>query len=140
MTSYNDVYERFAQKITDVKMMELRDQDIEQLLFGYLTSAISKFKKCKTDLSKRDNELRSFMVDLEDNEIEILALMMVKEWLEPQINSTLLTNQFIGSSHEKYYSQGNHINELRALSHKTETDARKLIREYTYQSWLESRE
>lgn len=140
MTSYMEIYEIFSQKITDVKLMELNDDDIEQLLFGYLLSSIAKFKKCSSDLSKRDNELRTFNVELTDKEKEILALMMVAEWLEPQINSTLLTSQFIGSNHEKYYAQSNQLDKLMELSHTCETKARKLIRDYTYQSFLEERE
>lgn len=101
MTSYNEIYEIFAQKITDVKLMQLDDEEVEQLLYGYLLSSIAKFKKCKSDLSKRNNKLRTFQIDLEDIEKEILALMMVAEWLEPQINTTLLTSQFFGTQKEK---------------------------------------
>lgn len=137
MTSYQEIYEIFAQKITDVKLMELNDEDIEQLLCGYLLSAVAKFKRCSSDLSKRDTELRSFNVVLSDNEKEILALMMVAEWLEPQVNSTLLTSQFIGSNHEKYYAQSNQLDKLMALSRTCKTEARKLIRDYTYQSYLD---
>lgn len=140
MTSYNEIYEIFAQKITDVKLMQLDDEEVEQLLYGYLLSSIAKFKKCKSDLSKRNNKLRTFQIDLEDIEKEILALMMVAEWLEPQINTTLLTSQFFGTQKEKFYAQSNQLEKLMELSQLRKTEARKLIRDYTYQSYLQKKE
>ena len=140
MTSYQEIYERFAQKITDVKLMELSDEDIEQLLCGYLLSAVAKFKKCTSDLSNRDTGRRIFNIELTDIEKEILALMMVAEWLEPQVNSTLLTSQFISSNNTKYYAQANQLDKLMTLSHTCKNEARKLVRDYTYQSYLQERE
>lgn len=101
MTSYSTIYNRFAQKITDYKLIELSDQDVSMMLKGWLTSAISKFRRCKTDLSKRDDEIEMFDSDLLDIEIEILSLLMVSEWIEPQLNSVLYTAQFFGGKEEK---------------------------------------
>lgn len=136
MTLYSTIYKRFLNKISDVKMLELADDDIQEMLHEWLTSAISKFKKCKNDLSDRDDELEEFNIDLLDIEIEILSIMMVKEWLEPQLNSTLITSQFFGSKEEKWFAQSNQLAQLMALSKKTELEARKLIRDYGYQSYI----
>lgn len=71
------------------------------MLLEWLSAAIPKFRRCKTDLSQRDDELLEFNNDLLENEIEILALLMVNEWLEPQINSELYVSQFYGGKEEK---------------------------------------
>ena len=73
-------------------------------MLGLLHSSIAKFR-CKHDLSDRDELLEQFNVDLDDIEIEILALRMVSEWLEPQLNSVLLTKQFMGGKDEKLRQQ-----------------------------------
>lgn len=132
MTSYEVVYTRFAQKITDYDLSALSEEDLAATLFGYLISAISKFKKCKSDLSDRNDENLEFNVDLLDSEIEILALMMVVEWIEPQLNSSLITNQFFGGKDEKFFSQSNQLEKLMLLKETTARTARKLIRNYTY--------
>ena len=67
-------------------------------------SAIPKFRRCKTDLSLRDDDVLAFKADLLDIEKEILALLMVNEWLEPQINSELYVSQFYGGKEEKFYA------------------------------------
>lgn len=136
MTLYSTVYKKFLNKISDVKLLELSDDDIQDMLHEWLTSAIAKFRRCKNDLSNRDELLERFNVDLLDIEIEILAVLMVCEWLEPQLNSTLLTAQFFGSKEEKFYAQKDQIKALMSLSKKSELEAKKLSRDYSYQSYV----
>lgn len=131
-TPYSKIYDRALAKITDYDLALLPDEDLHLMLKGWLTSSISKFRKCKSDLSDRDDELEIFNVDLVDEEIEILSLLLVGEWLEPQVNSTLLTSQFFGGKEEKWFSQSQHLAEVKALRDEVRTEARKLMRDYTY--------
>lgn len=128
-TPYSRIYERALAKITDYDLAFLPEDDFRSMLKGWLTSSVSKFRKCKSDLSNRDDELEIFNVDLADEEIEILALLVVSEWLEPQVNSVLLTHQMFGGKEEKYYAQANQLAELKALRDGTRTEARKLMRD-----------
>lgn len=132
MTSYQTIYNRALAKITDYELPHLSDDDLNDMLHDWLMASIAKFRRCQSDLSQRDDELRTFLVDLLDEEIEILALLMTVEWLEPQINSMLVTGFFIGGKEEKYYSQANHLSELQALRDANRLEARKLMRDYTY--------
>ena len=131
-TSYEEIYNLAANKITDPEIALLLPEDIEELFHGYLISAIPKFRKCKNDLSDRDDELRQFNVDLLDVEKEILAILVVREWLQPQLYSSLLTKQVFSDKEQKYYSQSSHLSELRALDETLKIDAQKLSRDYTY--------
>lgn len=131
-TSYEEIYNLAANKITDPEIALLLPEDIEELFHGYLISAIPNFRKCKNDLSNRDDELRQFNVDLLDVEKEILAILVVREWLQPQLYSALLTKQVFSDKEQKYYSQSSHISELRALDETLKIDAQKLSRDYTY--------
>ena len=131
-TSYEEIYNLAANKITDPEIALLLPEDIEELFHGYLISAIPKFRKCKNDLSDRDDELRQFNVDLLDVEKEILAILVVREWLQPQLYSALLTKQVFSDKEQKYYSQSSHLSELRALDETLKIEAQKLSRDYTY--------
>lgn len=131
-TSYEEIYNLAANKITDPEIALLLPEDIEELFHGYLISAIPNFRKCKNDLSNRDDELRQFNVDLLDVEKEILAILVVREWLQPQLYSSLLTKQVFSDKEQKYYSQSSHLSELRALDETLKIDAQKLSRDYTY--------
>lgn len=128
-TPYSKIYDRALAKLTDYDLAFVPDGDLQLMLRGWLASSISKFRKCASDLSDRDDELATFNVDLLDEEIEILALLIVCEWLEPQVNSVLLTHQFFGGKEEKFYAQANQLAELKALRDDTRTEARKLMRD-----------
>lgn len=136
MTSYNVIFNRFSQKITDFKLLKLSDDDVQQMMVGWLTSAISKFRRCENDLSQRDDEIQTFTIDLDDSEIEILALLMVSEWLEPQLNSELYVSQFFGGKEEKWFAQANQLEKLLTLKHNTDIKAQKLMRDYGYQKTI----
>lgn len=139
MTSYGEIYEIFSQKITDYKLLELSDNDVREMLHGWMISAIAKFKRCKTDLSDRNDELYRFNSDLLDIEKEILAELMVGEWLAPQLNSVLYTFQFYGGKEEKFFSQSSHLNTLTELKETNRINCLRLMRDYGYQSFLWSK-
>lgn len=132
MTSYDAVFRRFLNRITDYDLPLLPEEDLDEMMCGWLTSAIANFTRCKSDLSDRDDEAQTFNADLMNYEIEALSLYMVCAWLDQKINSVLLTNQFIGGKEEKYYSQANQLETLKALRDATFTEARKLPRDYSY--------
>ena len=100
-TPFQTIYDRASQKLTDYDLALLPEYDLQDMFHGYLMSAIAKFRKCKSDLKDRDDELLQFNVDLEDEEIEILAVMVPREWLQPQLMSTLLTKQVMSGKEEK---------------------------------------
>lgn len=135
MTSYETVYSRFLQKIEDYKILNKEDEEVMKMLHGWMISAISKLKTLSNDLSDRNDEVEMFNNDLLDVEIEVIALQMVQEWLKPQVNSTLLTSQMFTGSDQKYYSQSTHLKELQDLEKSAKIEARKLIRDYTYQNF-----
>lgn len=134
MTSYHEIYDRFLRKITDFNLPQLDDSELQEICKGYMESSIAKFKKIKSDLSKRDDVVLHFDEDLLDVEKEILALQMVCEWVEPQVNSTLLLSQMVGWKEDKFFAQSNQISALKTLRESAEERARALRRDWSYQN------
>ena len=131
-TPYAKVYNRFLQKISDFNLAEVDDYSFDEMMNGWLNSAVIRVRKCQHDLSKRDDELQEFEEDLSDLEIELLALGMVDAWVTPMLNSTELTLQFIGGKEEKYYSQSQMLSELRNLKKENSLEMNRLHNYYTY--------
>lgn len=131
-TPYEKVYNRFLQKISDFNLAEVDDYSFDEMMNGWLNSAVIRVRKCQHDLSKRDDELQEFEEDLSDLEIELLALGMVDAWVSPMLNSTELTLQFIGGKEEKYYSQSQMLSELRNLKKENSLEMNRLHNYYTY--------
>ena len=132
MTQYSTLYEKCLSKIEDPTLAMLPEEDLENMLHGYLMSAIAKHRKCEHDLSDRDEELKQFNFDLSDLEIEILSILMVREWISVQLHSVVNTLQVFGGKEEKFYSQSSHLAELRALDESLRLEAQQLSRDYTY--------
>ncbi len=132
MTQYSTLYEKCLSKIEDPTLAMLPEEDLENMLHGYLMSAIAKHRKCEHDLSDRDDELKQFNFDLSDLEIEILSILMVREWISVQLHSVVNTLQVFGGKEERFYSQSSHLAELRALDESLRLEAQQLSRDYTY--------
>lgn len=130
-TPYEKVYNRFSQKITDFNLVEIDDYSLDQMLKNWLQSAIVNVRT-SSDLSNRNDEEEVFNDELKDSDIELLAMGMVMAWLDQYLNSTENVLQFIGGKEEKYYSQANHIAELRALREDIRLEMKRLHSYYTY--------
>ena len=132
MTPYSKIYDRFLSSITDYDLAYLPNDDMENMVHGWLLRAIADFYNCKVDLDDRDDEIRCFNVDLSNWEIDVLAKFMVAAWLNDQIASVNLTLQMFGGKEEKYYSQAQHLSSLVALRDNIRTEARKMSRDRSY--------
>lgn len=130
-TPYEAVYGRFLNRITDFNLGDLDDHTLQTMLKSWLHTAIVN-TRTSSDLSARDDENEIFDNDLSDRDIELLAMGMTLAWIEPTINSTELTSQFIGGKEEKYYSQANHIEALRNLRADTRIEMKRLHSYGTY--------
>lgn len=136
MTTYAQIYERFAQKITDFKLLELTDEDVTNMLHEWMIAALPKCRFIENDLDARDDEQQTFGVDLTNTEIEIICTQMVSEWLAPQINSQLYVSQFFGGKEERFFAQANQLDKLMVLKDSNELAAQKLARDYRYQQFV----
>ena len=131
-TPYEKIYERFLSKITDFNLAEVDDYSFDKMMQSWLNSSIVRMRKCKSDLSLRDDEVQEFEADLSDLEIELLALGLVDAWVTPMLNSTELTLQFIGGKEEKVYSQSQQLAELRNLKKENSLEMNRLHNYFTY--------
>lgn len=130
-TPYFMVDNSFLNKITDDLLLTMTEEHLEKTIDGYRNSASVKFKQCNK-LSDKNNELRRYNSTLTDEEIEILANLMVLEWLRQRINSIELLKQSMSTKDYKMYSQANHLDVLIKLRKDTLSEVDRLIVSYTY--------
>lgn len=144
MTSYLIIYERFLSKVTDYKLLELPLDDVHEMMHDWMLSSISvpyisklfKSISINDDSMQLDFQLKnsnSDELELDINfVIDVLASAMVVEWIKPQVESTLNIMQMYSGKEEKFYSQANHIEQLRGLLEDARSELRKLIRDRGY--------
>ena len=134
-TKFTEVYDRFFDKITDDMYLELTELDTKKDCQSLLINAIPKFefpkKPLTYELMKNDEDDASlFKEDLSLEEINILASLMLEEWLQRQITSIDNTRQKYYGSSFKLTSQAAHLNALMKLQEQIQTSNKKQQRLY----------
>lgn len=149
MTSeYQDIYSRFYLRVEDYNIVGLQEKLVKEMMNGWMKSTLSKpyvrrlfdTLTIDDDVEELEYTLKFPVSDEEDQAFveELVVLGMVENWLEPRYHSTLNTSQFFSNNEQKFYSQANHMAELREMYHKAQNDLRKLIRDrgYIYNSYV----
>jgi hypothetical protein len=137
-TLFDDIYNSFLMKVSDYSYLELTEAELEDNFVKFLRSACVNFRQSESDLFINFNEeAKQFDIDLDNYEIEILATLMVIEYLTPHIVSTENLRQLIGNREFKFYSQANLLSELQKLRRMFRLEATQLISEYTYARGLD---
>lgn len=141
-SEYDNIFSRFLVRITDYGFAAQDEYLASQMMQNWLHATLSKpvvrklFSSIKADDDIEEIEYEMMESLDEDSDIEfveeMLATGMCVQWLSPQYNSVLNTSQIFTNSEQKFYSQAAHLNELRDMYTKAQTDFRKLIRDRAY--------
>ena len=132
MTSYEAIYNRALAQITDPLLVTLPEEDLENLLYGWLMDAIVEPVVGNYDFTNRNEDEKKFNFDISDRDQKILAIHMVRSWLAPQITSVESTLQVFSGKETKFYSQKEMLAEKQALDEKLRRDADLLFCRGTY--------
>lgn len=147
--SYEDIFSSFLGYVTDYNLASADFQDATDMMREWLKKAYSKpYLRRLFSSSILDDEVQTFTFEMDfeftddsdmDFVTDILAKGMVIEWLQPQVKSRLMTAQFFGGKEQKWFSQAQHISELRGLLEDITLEQRKMIRDrgYINNSYLE---
>ena len=153
-TSFLTIYDSFLTKVTSDMYMELTEEDTLEMLQDLLINSIPRFEFPRFDLF--DYELGAwgdlgnysgvesngkevpaigwvggtFHTQLTDEEVNIIALNMVIEWLGQQLDTTENTKMKYSGSDFKFTSQANHMAKLKVMIDAHKQDSLHLQRLY----------
>lgn len=136
MTSYAEIFNLALSEITDPSLSQWPEEDLSNELYTWLRKAIGKLPQIRSEVTERDDfdpeniDTLGFANDLSDTTKTVLALAVAREWLSPQLASTLNTWQRF--SKKEGYSQAEHLKQLMELDEKYRLEIRKLLRDNTY--------
>lgn len=138
MTPFMKVYDRFFDLITDDMYVEWTEEDTKKDLQNILVAAIPnfefpkislKYEILKYDLVKFSDD-SYFHADFTEEEINIVAKLMVINWLQRQITSIENTRQKYYGDSFKLTSQASHLKALISLKEDLQKDSKKEQRLY----------
>lgn len=132
MTFYSEIFDLFLMKINDVPILEnFTEEEINKGFIKLLNSAVVNFHYCKNSLEKNDTQ-QMFYERLTLEEIDILAELMVIEWLKPFVNDRLNIVSVLGDKEVKMFSQANHLKTLLELKQMSETEVERKKMRYSW--------
>lgn len=140
MLSYSTLFSRVLNKINDPKELQLDTDDLLSIYTERLHSVVGKprVRRLFSFLTLNDkNQEMTFTLNNsvdEDSDtdfvLEVLALGMAIEWLQPQVDSVIHTSVMIGGKEEKKLLD-NHKNMIDRLD-SMKKEQNKMIRDYGY--------
>lgn len=144
MTSYyEDIFSRFFMRVEDYKLSGYDENLANEVLIGYLRNGASDvyvrklFSSCvfDDDMERVDWKLTVSYDDLGDADFveDVLSEAMLLQWVYPRYHSTLLTSQFFTNKDQSFYSQANHLAEMKSMYENAKLNLRKKIRDRGYQ-------
>ena len=148
-----NIYSMFLGYIKDYELFAQSETFAQELMGEWLKKAYSKpyvrrlFSSIAFGVDEETGE-ESILYEMKyttdssadtDFVTDILALGMVASWLAPILRDKVNLAQFFSGKEVKWYSQSNHIDQLRAVYEEANREQRNLIRDrgFIFNSYLE---
>lgn len=147
--SYDDIFSYFLGGVTDYGIASLDTSDAVALMMEQLHKAVAEpYVRRLFSSIQLDDEIMTLTCEMKNvvdevSDIEFVKLIlskgMIVEWIKPQVRSKINLSQYFGGKEQSFFSQANHIAELRGMLEDTQLDIKKSIRDrgYIYNSYLE---
>ena len=141
-TSFSKIYDSFYAKITDDMYLEFTEAETSAMAQDLLLTAVHKFEFPRTPLYYRLNhhnekdadgncyKVGAFKGRLTAEEINIIAIYMVVEWIGQQLASIENTRMKYSGSDFKFTSQANHMQKLLLIKKDYEREGFHMQRLY----------
>lgn len=135
-TKFDEVFAAFLNRINDYDYAnKLSKDDLVYVLTTFLESSVATFNEAsgeEYDDFLLDKENQAFDRELKRIEIDILAHLMVVEYLKPNLYTTELIRQVLSDRDYKVYSQANQMNQLKDLYEVTKREANVKMNYYLF--------
>ena len=136
ITEFTQIYNVFYSKITDDMYMELDKEQTEALTEELLLNAIPWFEFPRVNIQDYDLVNKRFNVLMTYEEVNILSVYMIVEWIGQQLASVEKIRMKFSGSDFKFTSQANHISKLTALKKEYERQGFHLQRLYKRRKFI----
>ena len=134
-TTYKYIFAEFKDKITDTDLLMFMEDLQNEMLVALMNKAISKCERVvkeEVDLSKRDDELMTFLVDIPSEVIDIITEWMVVYWLKPYVNNIENLRNNLSTKDFTVFSPANLLEKIGDRYTSARKYARSITNEYSF--------
>ena len=121
-TTFEEIYNQFLSKIIDYDYLILTPEEKIILMSARLKSALAKFRAKKRNI-EADYVLNEFNRELDDLEVETIALWLIYEWITPKINNVEMFEHRLNTREFQGFSEANHLKEMQQIRKDAEGEA-----------------
>ena len=121
-TTFEEIYNQFLSKIIDYDYLVLTPEEKIMLMNIRLKSALAKFRAKKRNI-EADYVLNEFNRELDELEIETIALWLIYEWITPKINNVEMFEHRLNTREFQGFSEANHLKEMQQIRKDAEGEA-----------------
>lgn len=135
--SYDLFTEAFLSKITEYEFLKLDEEDRVKIVDGYMHRSLGYFKNvCDYDFSNRNDEGRTFEVEIPDSDIDeivdIVSEGMVVQWLKPHVYKQELLENILNTKDYSTYSPAELLLRVKETYTSVKKEYQNMVREYSY--------
>lgn len=134
-TSYNDIFTKFKDKITDPDLLILSNELQEEMMAALMSKAITRCKRvCRktANLTDRDKESMEFAEELPSEIVDIITEWMTVFWLEPYLNNIENLRNALSTKDFTVFSPANLLDKISSRYELARKHARSLTNDYSY--------
>lgn len=140
--TYDEIFSRFLSKVEAYELLEMVEEQANQRMADWLVSVKSnpRVRKMFTTITLDDTEatvtceMKNSQGDADSDKdfvTELLGTGIAWKWVEPKYLSVLNINQkYLSGKEIKFFSQAQHMNELKNMYDGLKNQLYKMIRDY----------
>ena len=132
MTEFTLIYDKFLSKLTDFSLARLDKDVLESDLQERLITALSDFAQLPEEKTEVDLNTKTFTNGLSVEEQNIIATLMVINYLDKYILSEDNMRILLNSKDYKQYSQAALLKELKATKSEYHSDVDAKLNSYSF--------
>ena len=132
MTEFTLIYDKFLSKLTDFSLARLDKDVLESDLQERLITALSDFAQLPEEKTEVDLSTKTFTNGLSVEEQNIIATLMVINYLDKYILSEDNMRILLNSKDYKQYSQAALLKELKATKSEYQSDVDAKLNSYSF--------
>ncbi|CAA4023714.1 phage protein [Staphylococcus aureus] len=132
MTEFTLIYDKFLSKLTDFSLARLDKDVLESDLQERLITALSDFAQLPEEKTEVDLSTKTFTNGLSVEEQNIIATLMVINYLDKYILSEDNMRILLTSKDYKQYSQAALLKELKATKSEYQSDVDAKLNSYSF--------
>ncbi|MBO1087250.1 hypothetical protein [Enterococcus mundtii] len=131
-TEFKEIYRLFLSSVDDYELADVDEDELKDVLEGYLLNAMAQLQSSMVDVSDFDLENSKFNVNLSHLEKVALAKAMKLEWVGEKLYSADLMRKSIGDRDYKAVQGTDYLRQLGIMDLRLRKEIDRLLIDYSY--------